>query len=86
MCDLNAECNNTVSSYTCSCMVGYEGNGTVCEGIAICVTLRGWIKNAVTHFVSYEVRASRTVYTNRILLPKNTQMAFHGDTNYINHA
>ena len=35
-----------------------------------CVTLRGWIKSAATHFISYKVRASRTVYTDRKLLQK----------------
>ena len=50
-----------------------------------CVTSRGWIKSAATHFISYEVRASRTFYTNCKLLQKNMQMAFRGDTNYINH-
>ena len=82
--------------------------------IYICVTLRGWIKSAATHFISYKVRASGTVYTDRKLLQKinfltsssnclhkcktsdgpvatvytgaQPQMAFRGDTNYINHA
>ena len=37
----------------------------------ICVTLRGWIKSAATHFISYKVRASRTVYTDCKLLQKS---------------
>ena len=50
-----------------------------------------------THFISYKVRASRTVYTDRKLLQKIFPlhvatyslykcMAFRGDTYYINHA
>ena len=38
--------------------------------VRICVTLRGWIKSAATHFILYKVRASGTVYTDRKLLQK----------------
>ena len=31
-CDVNAECNNTLGSYKCTCKDGYEGNGTNCTG------------------------------------------------------
>ena len=31
-CDVNAECNNTLASYKCTCKDGYEGNGTNCTG------------------------------------------------------
>ena len=30
MCDTNAECTNTIGSYSCACTVGYTGNGTSC--------------------------------------------------------
>ena len=42
----------------------------LCTFIYICVTLRGWIKSATTHFISYKVCATRTVYTDRKLLQK----------------
>ena len=32
LCDSNAECNNTEGSYLCTCLYGYTGNGTYCEG------------------------------------------------------
>ena len=32
VCDVNAECNNTLGSYKCTCKDGYEGNGTNCTG------------------------------------------------------
>ena len=29
-CDVNADCNNTLGSYNCSCKDGFLGNGTNC--------------------------------------------------------
>ena len=34
-CDTNAECSNTEGSYTCSCRVGYTGDGKSCAGSQI---------------------------------------------------
>jgi len=31
-CDVNAECVNTVGSYSCTCKVGYTGDGQNCNG------------------------------------------------------
>ena len=31
-CDVNAVCQNTVGSHTCSCKAGYTGNGKQCRG------------------------------------------------------
>ena len=31
-CDINADCANTVGSYSCTCKVGYTGNGQNCNG------------------------------------------------------
>ena len=28
-CDVNAECNNTIGSFHCTCLDGYSGNGTI---------------------------------------------------------
>ena len=35
-CDVNANCANTVGNFTCTCLNGYEGNGTHCEDINEC--------------------------------------------------
>ncbi len=32
-CDSNADCNNTVGSYSCQCRSGYAGNGKSCLGM-----------------------------------------------------
>lgn len=32
VCDKNAACTNNPGSYRCDCEVGYEGNGTHCQG------------------------------------------------------
>ena len=32
ICDVNAACENTHGSYTCTCKTGYKGNGTTCSG------------------------------------------------------
>ena len=29
-CDENAECNNTIGNYSCSCQLGYTGDGETC--------------------------------------------------------
>ena len=29
-CSMNANCNNTDGSYTCSCLIGFEGDGINC--------------------------------------------------------
>ena len=31
-CDKNATCGNTAGSFTCTCNIGYTGNGTHCRG------------------------------------------------------
>ncbi len=31
-CDPNAQCGNTPGSFTCSCVTGYMGSGTLCTG------------------------------------------------------
>ena len=32
MCDTNANCSNTYGSYLCTCVDGYTGNGSQCNG------------------------------------------------------
>ncbi len=38
-CDENAECNNTVGGFNCTCDPGYMGNGTMCAGIVISASI-----------------------------------------------
>ncbi|XP_078382533.1 uncharacterized protein LOC144665216 isoform X1 [Oculina patagonica] len=37
-CDVNADCQNTVGSYTCTCKSGSTGDGTKCKDIDECVS------------------------------------------------
>ena len=32
-CDVNADCNNTIGSFTCECNYGYNGDGMLCTGM-----------------------------------------------------
>jgi hypothetical protein len=36
ICGMNANCTNTVGSYTCSCSSGYTGDGIMCTDINEC--------------------------------------------------
>ena len=31
-CDYNANCTNNDGSFSCTCQIGYTGNGLTCEG------------------------------------------------------
>ena len=31
-CDTNANCTNSIGSFSCNCHIGYSGSGTTCEG------------------------------------------------------
>ena len=42
-CHINATCLNTEGSFTCSCNMGYTGNGRDCAG-----TLFYWVTEVVT--------------------------------------
>lgn len=45
-CSFNAECNNTMGSFHCTCNTGYSGNGFTCDGIS-------FIKNLSISELSY---------------------------------
>lgn len=32
-CDSNATCNNTIGGFSCSCNIGYYGDGVTCTGM-----------------------------------------------------
>ena len=32
-----SECVNTIGGHFCRCRAGYQGNGTFCEGVCVCV-------------------------------------------------
>jgi len=38
-CDTNADCSNNAGSFSCSCNVGYFGDGETCQGMLKVITL-----------------------------------------------
>ena len=38
-CDMNADCDDSDGSFTCTCREGYTGNGTVCTSKKVVVLL-----------------------------------------------
>jgi hypothetical protein len=38
-CHVNATCTNNIGSYACACNSGFSGNGTVCEGMCLCLNI-----------------------------------------------
>ena len=38
-CDSNADCTNTVGSFSCSCQSGYNGDGQTCTGRCVIVVV-----------------------------------------------
>ena len=37
-CHANAQCSNTVGSFTCGCNSGYQGSGFLCTGKCLILT------------------------------------------------
>ena len=49
-CDVNAACSNVQGSYTCTCQVGYSGDGKTCTGKGLqkhffFITIKTYYKN-----------------------------------------
>ena len=38
-CDIHATCGDTIGSFTCTCNIGFEGDGVNCDGKRIFVLL-----------------------------------------------
>ena len=47
VCDVNANCQNTLGSYLCSCKPGYSGDGKTCQGSTHGVFTGGTYKQCV---------------------------------------
>ena len=62
-CHLNASCVNTQGSYNCSCNPTYIGNGSICEGKFIILSLRNFIM-----YVLLNVTKERAVLLVLLLL------------------
>ena len=44
VCDVNAQCTNTRGSYTCTCKLGFSGDGKTCKGLCLWETRKKTIK------------------------------------------
>lgn len=52
-CDVNANCSNTVGSYNCFCLGGFEGNGFNCLGMFLSVDRKGRCHNVIPALPMY---------------------------------
>ena len=51
VCDANANCQNTLGSYRCSCKAGYTGDGKTCKGRQTHLSIEWWgIRQCRRHF------------------------------------
>ena len=53
-CHVNAQCNNTIGSFNCTCLQGYSGDGVNCSGM---IYVNGIILNCV-----HSLKAMTSVY------------------------
>ena len=42
-CNVNATCNNTIGSYTCTCNTDFTGNGFNCSGSIFVLAIYNWV-------------------------------------------
>ena len=54
-CDINATCDNTFGSFTCTCNIGYEGDGEVCVGKNNFFLSRMYFNKFILEFLSFEL-------------------------------
>ena len=52
-CDVNADCVNTVGSYSCNCRAGYTGDGQTCNGKKSTTTNQETTMNFITMAVYF---------------------------------
>jgi hypothetical protein len=50
-CSNNAQCVNTVGSYTCACNEGWAGDGLTCQGTQCCSPLSLHVKGVLAYFL-----------------------------------
>ena len=67
-CSPNGHCTNTLGSYVCRCLKGYQGDGRTCAGTARTNTAFTWSQN---------VKCNRTLH----LKPKINVGSYKSDTN-----
>ena len=54
-CHVDATCNNTIGSYTCSCQDGYYGNGNNCTGMYLISDIMFVSKHHITVHMTREI-------------------------------
>ena len=68
-CHKNADCTNTVGSFTCACKTGYSGDGKTCTGM--------WIFSELFSGYTHKINTM----TIRNIMPQNTDL-FIGQIKY----
>ena len=53
-CDVSADCTNSDGSYSCKCKQGFTGNGTICDGMFVCLFFSN-IQPIVLNFSTFQV-------------------------------
>ena len=71
VCDINANCKNTLGSYLCSCKEGFKGDGKTCQGKInenVRPTLNHWMnQNAEQHEQCYALSQNKNEQRQRVI-------------------
>ena len=62
-CDKDAECNNTLGSYKCTCKHGFHGNGTNCTGNCLKQIMLSYL--TLLFGGDFKIKTNQEIQTNK---------------------